>query len=601
MSANPLFIDPPVIDPAEFFPTEEARKCADMRLQSPPGMWQDEILDSVMRDHPFLPLDRLVLTFREKDDARGAALGYISVSGAPRVTIPVIVAGRRLKPMDVMIIRGGDTELQQGTGDMTDDKVQPLTRTNFSKALDQGSPGTLVQDHELAGSQIANDGSGLRLPFRGRTVLAHVLGATETQKTALATAIALDPRTAAGLALTSQDITDAWLAAPDPTGRFAAKLAGVTHVPLAQAQVIQDLPKVAAADFLACPVYRADGTLVDALAFDAFDLIQPTQKLAKYLVYADGSYAPVNGSVVLGELPEPEQQAQKAATIVQTLGCRALSRGDTIVLGLGEACTAPAKLAAMHLEGDTDTIILTLTDGLRSAEVTVSPAVKTAILGPDGWVIPRSSTILKLADYATDSGRPMEPQKVGSLVRALAPHRILCKDGQFSAELADDVKLAMVDRAACEAAMGAWLVGADELLDLAQQQGEVRFAANLQATKSALLGAHNWVLQAPKKVAEFLESCRLPLDKAVKLAAALPTSESADAVLGTSFVNEDNMTEFAGLGDEFEDIVGKLARLLLFIRMGEPAGDEAAVMVAMKSLQRVIDSLQSITADTAGV
>jgi hypothetical protein len=43
-----------------------------------------------------------------------------------------------------------------------------------------------------------------------------------------------------------------------------------------------------------------------------------------------------------------------------------------------------------------------------------------------------------------------------------------------------------------------------------------------------------------------------------------------------------------------EDVVGKLARLLLAIRLGFP-GDEVSTAVAMKSLQRVVEYLRSAT------
>jgi len=46
------------------------------------------------------------------------------------------------------------------------------------------------------------------------------------------------------------------------------------------------------------------------------------------------------------------------------------------------------------------------------------------------------------------------------------------------------------------------------------------------------------------------------------------------------------------MSDQLEEVVGKLARLLLAIRMGFP-GDESATVVAMKALQRVKERLEA--------
>jgi hypothetical protein len=86
----------------------------------------------------------------------------------------------------------------------------------------------------------------------------------------------------------------------------------------------------------------------------------------------------------------------------------------------------------------------------------------------------------------------------------------------------------------------------------------------------------------------------IPLEKAVKLAAAIGDDDGVDAVLGAGFLTEDNLAEFVGLSGQFEECVSKLARLLLAVRMGFP-GDESATVVAMKALARVADRLQSAT------
>ena len=78
-----------------------------------------------------------------------------------------------------------------------------------------------------------------------------------------------------------------------------------------------------------------------------------------------------------------------------------------------------------------------------------------------------------------------------------------------------------------------------------------------------------------------------------KIAAGLSEPDSVDAVLSLGFVNESNKEQYISLISEFEDVISKLAKLLLSIRLGVN-GDEQAVKRAMEALQETVNSLKSI-------
>src|SRR5580658_10229799 len=239
-----LYLSPPTIDPKDYLPAAEAIKTAAIRLTSPPGYWDDEIRQTLMREHPYVPSDRVMVNFTQRDDATGCAIGYISVSGSPTVSIPIIIKNRELSPLDVMIVRSPTTHSdpgqdQQGSGDMEDDRVVPLDEDTFAQAMDAGQVGDVIPQHQITGAAYTEDASALRLPFRGRTVmsslevgkrclpsLAAILGITEQQKEAFGKILGSNQEVAAGFLINnSGSVVDEWLSAPAPANSPYQKVA----------------------------------------------------------------------------------------------------------------------------------------------------------------------------------------------------------------------------------------------------------------------------------------------------------------------------------------------------------------------------------------
>jgi hypothetical protein len=606
-TASTLFVRPPEIDPVEYLGEAEARKCADVRLQSPPTHWADEITQALLREHPYLPANDLSVTFKNRDDASGYGVGFISSSDNPHLSIPIIINQRTLKPLDTLIIRANaDTDNEQSVGNFTDDKVVPLNEDNWDNAVDIGEPGDVMKEHEVKGTRWSDDGSSLQMPFRGRTVVAHVLGATEEQKEAFGGLLSADKEVAAGFALHNQGVAQDWLNADAPGNLLRAKLAG-QEVKQAEARIVTDVPtEVDGNSFLAAAVFTNEGEAKLAVAVDVVDLRNPLTPERIYL-FEDGVYCMAPEKVaVANPVGSAELEDVYVNEVLAKVGSRGLNPGDIVSFQLDDTFTSPSKIASISINEHTKCINLDLIAGMGVRyPVTLSGAVKTAMVDTKtgNWVLPLANTVLKFSKYASDEQKPMPVDKVASFIHRSVPDHISVANGQYSLTIGgDSFGIDLASEQKCAEVLRHWFTNADVMMHMVKEaaaandgKATLRFDSDLHEVVDEMVKKAEFFNEYPDTAAEALKGLQMPLDKAVKLASALSSPDGADAVLGTGFLSEDNLAEFAGLSSEFEDIVGKLARLLLIIRLGYPEGDESATMVAMKSLQRVAEKLRSMS------
>ena len=606
-----LFITPPTIDPKEYLTETEARKVAGIKLTSSPSFWDDEIVQNLLRDHPYIPPQRVVVNFKRKDEAQGAAFGYIGIIGAPHVSIPVVIKNRELSPLDIIIVRnnqqGQNEQVQQGSGDMTDDKVMPLNEDTFTQALDAGDIGENVPEFQVRGTGYTEDGSSLRLPFRGRTVLASFMGVSEDQKKKLGEILSRDQQICAGFLhnLTSDKI-NSWLEAPLPKNLIQTKLAAAP-VKRSSAVMVIDAPEEAkTADFTAAEVFVGNGETKVAATFDAVDLTRPISGLSKFLVFEDGTYCPAPEKVAVVKTERTE--VDLVNTVLQKCAAMALHRGSTVSFILeNDWFSVPAKVASIQADEHLGTITVKMLNGMSQPYlVMLAPFVKEAMFDDKTatWVLPISSKVLEFSEYA--EARPMAPEKVAEWFQKRLPDQLVCGGGQFTlsiggetfgspqcseqkiAEILDmwfdngSMLIQAVKTAAATSVTGSW---------------SVRFDSNLSDKAKEVVKLASEYYAYPELARSVIKDIAIPLESAVKLAATIGDPAGADAILSAGFLSEDNLAEFVSLADQFQDTVGKLARLLLAIRMGFP-GDESATTVAMKSLQRVADRLQSAVQET---
>jgi hypothetical protein len=583
---NPLFVLPPSIDPVEYLGEAGARKLAGVKITSPASAWPDEITQTLLREHPYIPSDRIVVNLKKKDETTGSAFGYVGIVGAPKISIPVIMQNRELKPLDVMIFRTSDGSTTQAVGDMEDDKVLPLSEESFSHALDTGDAGESVPDNRLRGFAYSEDGSNLRLPYRGRTVMASVMGITDVQKAALEAAITKEA--AAGFLLNRTDsVVNEWLAAPAPKQLVQTKLASAP-AQRAVARTLQALPSETD-KFASGKIVMEDDTYKTAASLSVIDLRNPEKGMAPVLIYADGSYGSQPSKVAF--VPCGDGDVEQIYQKIMSDGV--LARGDTVMLEFPEGFSAPMKVASLAVHDESGTIVAKLSDGLFLLPIVFQRGVKTASYdeGSSSWLVPLDTKVLRLGDMSTLT--PASTDKVAKALQKAIPDTLICADGQFSLTVnGDSFGVVQASEAKCAAVLDQWFENGEALLQMAKERGHVRFACDLPEAAMKIAAQVAELADYPKVAAAAVKKIAIPLDKAVKLAAAIGDPEGVDAMLGAGFLTEDNLSEFASLGDQFEDTTSKLARLLLAVRMGFP-GDENATAVAMKSLQRVTEGLNS--------
>lgn len=564
-----LFVQTPTLSPSDY----GIVKTADLRLSSPPSGWADEILSAFSTQYPMLPADRLFVTWKQQDETTGSAYGFIGVTNAPRVSIPIIVQNRMVKPFDILIQSGqGATNDAEGVGDMTEDVVQPLTPDTFRSAMDAAPVGTPVLPHQAPGTSWTEDGSSLRLPSRGRTVLAHVIPTSNAQKQALASTLLASKEAQAGFATngTSQ-VLNAWLSSP-ASAPVSAKLASCAKV----SADIYKWEEISTDDFSTAQVICDDGAIKTATKFFGVDLAAPGSEMTAMLVYSDGTYSTA-----------PAKVAHLAASVShEPVASDGIKVGSHVSFGLFDGVVStPMSVASLQVDEARKTSSLVLTSGLSSVKVELTPATKEAVLLGDTWVLPAETAITPMVGPATV--RPMAPDKIARVISQEYPNRIVSSAGQLAVDLDGVSKTAMDKTAALE--MLSQIANADELITQAEKTGSVNFAVTIPALKISAVDDF-------RKLASGVLSSAIPLEAAVKLAAGIGDNQGVDAILGAGLLTEDNLSEFVGLAPEFSDAVTKLARLLLAIRLGLP-GDENATLIAMKSLQRVADSLNSISSE----
>lgn len=599
-----LFVPPPTITPSDYLPESEARKIAGIRMMSPPSAWSDEITQNLLRDHPYIPADRVVVNFKKKDDGQGYAFGYVGIAGAPRISIPLIVNNRELQPLDVMILRKqsdpGDAASNEATGDMSDDQVMPLTEATLAQGLDVGEPGTLTHESKIRGAGWSEDGSALRLPFRGRTVLASVMGITEAQREQYGKILGQDKQALAGFMLNgTDDVVEQWLNAPAPSHTIQAKLASAA-IDRAIASVPVAIPaELSPADFLSARVWMDDATAKVAVAFDALNLFDPASGQHRFMVFEDGSYAQAPAKVACAELNEGEDEASLTKTVMSKIATGSLNRGTAISLMAGDAFTAPAVLTKLATHEGNGSIHLELSNGLQQVNVVLAKGVKVASRTSEGsWILPLDTQVLTLKHHAEIL--PMAIDKVASFLDKRLPDSLVLTNGQWTLNVrGENFGFNQADEKTASAVLAHWFENGPEMAEMVKQAAEandgkgwLRFDSDLPDKAAKIASAVQTLEAFPKVAAAKIASIAIPLDKAVKLAATIGDPQSADAVLGAGFLTPDNLAEFVTLHETFGQSVQKLARLLLAIRMGFP-GDSSATAVAMKSLQRVSEDLES--------
>jgi hypothetical protein len=82
-----------------------------------------------------------------------------------------------------------------------------------------------------------------------------------------------------------------------------------------------------------------------------------------------------------------------------------------------------------------------------------------------------------------------------------------------------------------------------------------------------------------------------------KLAAKMPSKEAIDAILSLGYLRKDTLSIFKDQLEYLKQVESMLAQLLILARLGQDELDEDSIETAMKSLNEVVEALESDSAE----
>ena len=317
-------------------------------------------------------------------------------------------------------------------------------------------------------------------------------------------------------------------------------------------------------------------------------------------MFEDGTYCSAPEKVAAVTLSVEQEDVAVKAMMKKAEGA-SLRIGQTLVFSTNDIFTAPAKLASVRSREDLGVVELTMNDGLESYKIMLDRRIKQATYEDRTmtWVFPATVRVLTLTGHA--ELLPLEPAKVASALERSLTDQLSCHEGQFSLTVRGETfGVPFISEAKMAALLDTYVTNGNDIISMAKTAaltasssvGLVRFGSNIPDVVANVVKVASAYAALPGLLKENVEDIKIKFNLAVKLASSIGDPDGVDAVLGAGFLTQDNLAEFVNLSDQFNETVSKLARLLLAIRMGFP-GDETATVVAMKSLARVAERLQS--------
>lgn len=101
---NDLFIQPPQFE-----------KVAYKRVSENPSEWTANVMEAFYNQFPSFSNSKVSVSFSQKDEAKGYAIGHIAIEEGTGMIVPIIIKDRELFPFDVAIVGGNTMPLTNAT------------------------------------------------------------------------------------------------------------------------------------------------------------------------------------------------------------------------------------------------------------------------------------------------------------------------------------------------------------------------------------------------------------------------------------------------------------------------------------------------------
>jgi len=555
LGGQPLFVSAP---------DNLLQKLASSKLSKDPKEWEQEIMDYLHEQHPYIADHKVVVAMNKTDTDDGHGVGHVKIGD--KVTMPVIVESNRLQPLDLFV---------------ADDRLQPLTKEAFTAAVQSHSFGKAVKP----GKGEASDSSityATLPPFDGKYAYGS-LGFTRDQLTEV-----LEPLHEAnqmGFCLANP-----WFG--EVLGEY------IKH-----AQLEQEEEKVAGVAYSARMVTTRPFETIKTAGFAQVSTDKgnvPALVFDHHLTFGRGEVATPGRFSVLGLDKEATYgrawRGYPAGRPVQEFDIPEREIGDRAVLALIKEGSAVASEPFTVLDQDDKRTLVEADDGRRwslrfDADNPLYKQAEDQIFLSDEWAmfpVGREADLLNV-DVANQKTLPVgmtSIEKVGGLFKVHQAGRL------------ESLKRVPAEGMALDK-LASYLTGLDDevrgaILDHMDKVGRAFFVIYPEVEKTA-----GETYSFPEPDPSVFESCTLAaglitpdLCKRAKVEEE-KAKKTIDAILGLNFLNEENMHKFVDRIDALEEAKDCVAQLLLASRLGLSI-DSQPLRTAMFSLDSVSRDLREL-------
>lgn len=533
---------------------KETSKVANFKLSESIDSWDKEIIQRIHEDLPYLAENPFEIKFKNIDRKYGYAVGSILFSKLKGIYIPIIIKKYEMSPLDIIVVN---------------EEARPLSPETFNEVLaEKAQLGTLVdplQTQQLVERQNAQANDLTDYPVAKYGFLQKANGDVNAMRKVARANIAYVPLFKANG--TYEILKEAMNVPEKPEMVYEKELVtgkDITNVDTGRYKSVDDTGsfKIASLD----NVFH-EGYVVRNV-YD-FDLEKQAYSL---FITNDGIFGYQDKYVGI---------ARKETEKVASYKSDNFGVGDHICFmnKTANVCmsTIPVKVLSKSTT-DGHVKISGYTHNAEPITIYMTPGIKTITKTGNVCHIPsHKMEIVKLGSPRKFHWNTEVVKAAGISKYASNTTRIVADGAMVTIDNDYIEKKGTLTLSEAYEALGKYYTNPIEMIKSATESGNAVFTGvKFGFTKKA----------EPFKL-------DVNIEELFKTAAALTDPDSVDAVLSLGYINESNVNDFVEAIPQFEEVINKLAKMLLSIRLGLK-GDEYSVKDAMKCLQRAVDSLKNM-------
>lgn len=280
---------------------------------------------------------------------------------------------------------------------------------------------------------------------------------------------------------------------------------------------------------------------------------------------------------------------------------------------VGDYITLPVKVTNRIFEGDTTSYLYEDHTGqrgrikkasvnsilkIRDNDYLYPENAKFVVYGTGAPLLERADTYTKIASVS-DHEDSATLHNIGGAYCVRGPAVAGVREGEREA-------ISPIETSALLTALGGTADTIKKAMDLAGVYGHANFTASKSldmpkvASASPSVDVTDIRLDLTEQFALILNGVSTGSPYLDKVANQLASQDSLDAVLSLNFVTPENIRGYVEMVPEYDQVLQRLAELLIGARLGLPDIPEGAVESAMRSLDRVVTGLNRLAERGSG-